>query len=60
MSVEAAEKALLPTWRLVWVIFGEGHLGLEVAAIVERVRVENNEREIPVIDVFFIKLYQLV
>jgi hypothetical protein len=51
---------LILTWRLVWVIFGEGHLGLEIAAIIERVRVEDDECEIPVVYVFFIKLYPLV
>ena len=52
-----ARKPLLLTWWVVWVILGKGHLCLEIASVVCRVRVERNECDVPLEDVFVDKLY---
>ena len=44
------------TWRTIGVVFREGHLGLEVAAIVEGIRVQHDERYAPLEDVVIDKL----
>jgi hypothetical protein len=39
------------TWRAVWVVVRECHLGLEEGAIVDRVRVDDHEGDMPLKDV---------
>jgi hypothetical protein len=41
----------------VWVIAGKGHLGLEVATVVERVWVEHNQGHAPLKDIVVQELY---
>lgn len=44
--------------RGVRVVLREVHLGFEVAAVVEGVRVDDNEGDVPVEDVVFIELFE--
>ena len=42
--------------RSVWVILGEIHLGFEVATVVEGIRVDDDEGDVPVEDVIIVEL----
>lgn len=42
--------------RGVWVVGGEVHLGFEVAAVVERVGVYDDESDVPIEDVIVVEL----
>lgn len=44
------------TWRRVRVVVRKGHPGFEISAMIEGVRVEDHERDIPSHDVFLIEL----
>ena len=44
------------TWWCVWVVGGEGDAGFEVSAIVQRVRVEDDEGDGPVKDIVVVEL----
>jgi hypothetical protein len=52
----SGEEYIQLTRRLVRVFFGEGHLCFEIAAIVEGVRVDDDQGEIPLVHVLFIQL----
>jgi len=42
----------LEVWWAMGIVFGEGHLGLEVASIVHRLLVQDNEGDTPLEDIF--------
>lgn len=42
---------MVRTWWAVWVVLGKGQLGLEVAAVVKRVRVQHDECDTPLEDI---------
>ena len=42
--------------RVVGVVWREGHLGFEVAAVIEGIGVNDNEGDIPVKDVIIVEL----
>ena len=44
------------TWRRVWIVLGEGHAGLEVAAVVDRVWVQDEKGDVPGEDVVLVEL----
>lgn len=50
---------LLTRW-LVWIVLRESHLCFEVASIVEGVGVQDHQGKIPMVDVIFIDLAELV
>lgn len=56
VSPACVSSSLKLTRRLVGIVSGETHLGLEVTTVIERIGVEDHQGDIPVIDVGFVDL----
>ena len=54
------KRWILRTWWTVWVVLGEGHLRLEVTAIVKGVRVQHDQGHAPLEDILVDELLQLI
>jgi hypothetical protein len=52
------ENMVVRTWRGVGVVLREGHSGLEVAAVVDRILVEHNQGNVPLKNVVLVQLLQ--
>jgi hypothetical protein len=44
------------TWRNERVVFGKGHDGFEIAPVVQRVGIQDNQGNVPAIDIIVVKL----
>lgn len=58
--VESMDSADLLTRWFVRVVLGKAHLCFEITSIVERVGVQDHQGQVPMVDILFVDLAELV